>query len=98
MICRMQDLCEKNVVSLEDGACIGCVDDAVIDTECAKIISLVVFGRKKFFGLFGREPDIIIAWKDIEMIGEDAILVNSVQQQNPCRKRRNQKFFGRFCE
>lgn len=98
MKCRMEDLCEKDVVNIKDGSCLGSVDDMMIDTECAKVLSLIVFGRKKFFGLFGREPDIIISWEDIEMIGEDTVLIRTVQPMEFCKKRRKRKFFRIFFE
>ncbi len=98
MKCRMEDLCEKDVVNIKDGSCLGSVDDVMIDTECAKVLSLIVFGRKKFFGLFGREPDIIISWEDIEMIGEDTVLIRTAQPMEFCKKRRKRKIFRNFFE
>ena len=41
------------------------------------------------FGLLGREDDCIIDWGDIEVIGEDSILVNcnSHRQSAGCRRK-----------
>ena len=74
---RITDLMEKDVISLEDGQSLGCVSDAEIDICEQKICAIVIFGRLRFFGLLGREDDIIIKWEDIELIGEDTILVKS---------------------
>lgn len=75
MNCRFTDLRCKEVINVHDGTKIGFVDDIEVDTCNAKVLALVVFGRSRFFGLFGREDDIIIAWDEIEVIGEDTILV-----------------------
>ena len=40
-----------------------------------QVLSLIVYGRLRFFGLLGREEDRVIPWEDIEIIGEDTILV-----------------------
>ena len=89
MICRLVDLKNKEVISVKDGCRIGCVNDVEVDMESSKLLAIVVFGRLKFLGIFGREDDIIIKWDNIEVIGEDTILVKHIPI---CRKRRF-KFF-----
>ena len=39
------------------------------------ITALVVYGRSRLFGLLGREPDTVIPWDEVEMIGGDIVLV-----------------------
>jgi len=73
--CRVADLCEKEVIFIKDGSRLGCVCDVEVDTSTGKLLSIIVFGRTRFFGLFGREEDICIPWCDIEVIGEDTVLV-----------------------
>ncbi len=88
---RITELMEKDVISLEDGQCLGRVCDAEIDTCDQKVCALVIFGRLKFFGLFGREDDVVVKWEDIELIGEDTILVKKscgCKYHPPKRKRR----------
>lgn len=75
MICCFSDLRCKEVINVSTGAKLGFVDDVEIDTVEARVCALIVYGRAKFFGLFGREDDIIIRWKDIQTIGQDTILV-----------------------
>lgn len=75
MACRMAELRSKEVVSVKDGGRLGFVCDLEIDTKTAAVTSLVVYGRARWFGLLGREPDTVIAWKDVEMIGGDIVLV-----------------------
>ena len=76
MVCRITDLQCKDVINICDGHCIGRVDDVEVDTLTALIVAIVVRGRAKCFGLFGREEDIVIPWCEIKVIGEDAVLVD----------------------
>ncbi|MCH5323958.1 MAG: YlmC/YmxH family sporulation protein [Eubacterium sp.] len=76
MICRFSDLRCKEVISIKTGTRIGFVDDMEFDSCTAKICRIIVFGRSRFFGLLGREDDLVINWCDIEIIGEDTILVS----------------------
>ena len=87
MLTRLNDIRCKEVVNLSDGACLGCVSDMELDTTTASLVSLVIFGRLKLFGLLGREDDMIIPWADIEVIGEDTILVRIKDH----RRKRNKK-------
>jgi YlmC/YmxH family sporulation protein len=64
------------VINVRDGSCLGYISDIEIDTATAKIVSLVIYGRGKLFGIFFRGDDTIIRWSDIEVIGEDTILIN----------------------
>lgn len=93
MICRIVELKNKEVVNIKNGCRIGCVNDVEIDIKCARIISIIIYGKLKFFGLFGREEDIIIKWENIETIGDDIILVN----YNPNFKiKKNNLFYSLF--
>ncbi len=76
MLCRIEDLREKEVISISDGVKLGYVYDAEIDTKNAYLTSLVVYTKPKFFGLFGKAEDLVISWKDINLIGDDTILVS----------------------
>lgn len=75
MNCRIADMRHKEVINVKDGTRIGLVCDVEIDTVTARVLSLVIYGRLRFFGLFGREDDITIKWQDIEVIGDETILV-----------------------
>ncbi len=79
---------DKQVICIKDGTILGCVCDVEIDTSCGKLTAIVIYGRPKCFGLFGRCEDIIIPWSCIEIIGEDTILVNFDPPQNVFRKRK----------
>lgn len=94
MNCRVTELCNKQVINIENGECIGTVNDVEIDTKCANVISIVVFGRPKCFGLFGRENDCIIPWCNIQVIGEDTVLVKCECSNQERKKRMVDRLFG----
>lgn len=76
MICSFSSIRNKEVVNLKTGLKIGFVDDIELDSVTGKIVSLIVYGRSRAFGLMGRDEDIVIKCSDIELIGEDIILVD----------------------
>ncbi len=77
MLCKIDDLRNKQVVCVKDGCVLGYVSDIELDTNIGSLTSIIIFGRLKFFGLLGREDDIIIPWNDIKVIGNETILVNT---------------------
>lgn len=90
---RMGDLHEKEVICMRDGYKLGFVDDLELDISSAAVHALVIYGKAKFFGLLGREADTVVPWQAIEVIGEDAVLVDypSPTARQP---RRRGLFFG----
>ena len=76
MTCRIVDMRNKDVININDGARLGYVSDVEVDTCTAQLTAIIIYGRPKLFGLLGHEDDCVISWKDIEVIGEDTILVN----------------------
>lgn len=93
LICRIAELRHKEVINRANGCRIGFVDDVEIDTCTSQIKSVIVFGRPKFMGFLGRFEDIIIPWCDIELIGEDTILVSS-DINSPQKKSKRVKVFS----
>ncbi|MBR6044611.1 MAG: YlmC/YmxH family sporulation protein [Ruminococcus sp.] len=75
MVCSFSELRNKEVVNVQNGEKIGYVDDIELDTSGGRIVSLIIFGRSRAFGLMGRDEDIIVRCSDIELIGEDTVLV-----------------------
>lgn len=75
MVCRFEDLRCKEIINIRTGCKLGYPDDIEFDTCTAKICKLIVQGKSRFFGLFGKDEDVVIPWCDIEIIGEDTILV-----------------------
>ena len=75
MEARIAELRYKEVISVEDGSRYGYVGDIEIDLETGHVRALVVPGRRRFFGLLGREEDRRIPWSCVRRFGEDIILV-----------------------
>ena len=67
----IRELCEKEVVQLEQGVCLA------FDPATARLQSLILLGRPRLFGLLGREENLTIPWQEIETIGTDAVLVHT---------------------
>lgn len=80
MCLTLQEIRTKAVVNLPNGICFGYADDLVVDTETKSVMTLVIKGKLRFFGLFGRERDVMIPWDRIEVIGEDTILVKMEEE------------------
>ena len=76
MISSFYELREKDVVNVNNGERLGRICDIDIDLETARVCALILPGKCRCFGLFGREDDITIAWGEITLIGEDVIFVN----------------------
>ena len=75
MNCCITDLRNKEVICAKTGCRLGCVSDVEIDTCSGCLVSIIIWGRSRCFGLMGRDEDVRICWKDIEVIGEDTIIV-----------------------
>ncbi len=77
MNCRIDELRNKQVVCVKNGCVLGFISDVIINTEDGCIDAIVIFGRSRLFGLLGREDDIIIPWQDIDVIGQETILITT---------------------
>lgn len=85
LICSLESLKRKEVIDIRNGERLGFIDDVEINTETSETIALIIYGRERFFGLWGRESDIIIPCSQIDVIGDDVILI-SVERNNICTK------------
>lgn len=74
---RLDQFRNKQVVCIHTGDVLGYVGDIEFDTESGTIQTLVIFGKTRAFGLFGKNADIVIPWSDIEVIGEQTVLVKN---------------------
>ena len=75
MKCSVTSVCNKDVISITTGMKLGCVGDVEFDSETGKITSLIIPIKQGFLSLPGKGEDIRIGWCDIEVIGDDTILV-----------------------
>ncbi|MEE0840586.1 MAG: YlmC/YmxH family sporulation protein [Acutalibacteraceae bacterium] len=87
MIYNVADFKNKQVVSTETGAVMGYVGELEIDTDTGSVANIVIFGKQRLYGILGREEDIIIPWGNIEVIGDETVLIKGpVALKNSNRK------------
>lgn len=72
---RMSEFQVKEVVNVENGKLLGRIGDLDVNMVTGEIEHIVILGSGKMLGLFGRESDVIIPWKNIVRVGDDVILV-----------------------
>ena len=80
---RAEELRCKEVISVADGSRLGFVGDMEIDLEQGQIRALIIPGRRRFFGLLGRDPDRRISWESVRRFGDDIILVENSSSAPP---------------
>ena len=76
MGCRIDELKSNEVVSIKDGCVLGYVSDVELDVDTGELVSIIIMGKPRLFGILGREEDIIISWKNIKVIGNETVLVS----------------------
>lgn len=84
---RIEELRYKEVISVADGSRFGYVGDMEVDLDSGQVKALVVPGRRRLFGLLGREEDRYIPWRTVRRFGEDIILVEEEPQYRALRRR-----------
>ncbi len=72
---KTSELRMKDVINVVDGRRLGLIGDLELDLEQGRVKSVVVPGTSRFLGLFGRDRDTVIDWRQIQKIGQDVILV-----------------------
>ena len=92
MRCRVADLRCKEVINISDGLRLGYICDVYFDTGSGKVLAVVVPGRLRFLGIFGREDDIVIPWECITKMGNDIVLVE-IRGEYARDKRERRKWF-----
>lgn len=80
---NLSDLGGREVINLADGARLGFVQDAELDLAEGRIRALVMPGRPRWLGLFGRTPDVYIPWEAIRRVGEDIIFISLERRRMP---------------
>ena len=93
MLERIGEMHGREVISVLDGSRIGYLGDIEFDTQQAALTAIVVYGRPRFFGLFGRENDCVIPWSAVKTIGEDAVLVDHIPVKRTPKRSFLQNFF-----
>jgi len=75
IVVRTSELRTREVVNIIDGKRLGAINDVEIDLASGRIVSLIVPGEGRLFGIFGRDEEYVIPWDRIRKIGADVILV-----------------------
>ena len=77
-----EEIREKEVIIVTDGACFGFADDIIFDLETKNIVAIVIKKRPKILGIFGGKKDVLVDWNSVENIGKDIISVKTEQNSN----------------
>lgn len=80
MQCSVAELRYKEVIDIADGSRYGYIGDVEFDAETGMVKSLIVPGRLRWFGLLGREEDVVFSWQAVKRFGEDIILVDGAEK------------------
>ena len=91
-----RELSKKEVVQVDEGQCLGKIDDLVIDDKSARVEKLLMLGRPKLFGLLGRGESLVIDWGEIQKIGANAILVNTPLPEENAQEAKKPGLLGRL--
>jgi len=75
--CRIADLRNKQVVCLKNGCVLGFITDVELNTENGQLEAIVIGGRLRAMGILGKEEDIVIPWREIDVIGRETVLVTT---------------------
>lgn len=97
MSMQFSDLRNKELICIQDGMKIGFVDDLEFDEENQRITAFISYGKQRLFGLLGKYDDVKISCNQIQVIGEDIILVNDYSC-NGTMKPKKDSFWNRLFE
>ena len=73
----------KEVICICDGRRLGFISDVRIELPEGRVMSIVVPGKGRLFGLLGCREDFVIPWSCIKRIGPDIVLVDA--RPDDCR-------------
>lgn len=77
MNCSVTELRNKEVINTKNGCRLGCVSDVEICCENGNLTAIIIWRKSRLGLLSGGADDIRIPWCDIQVIGDDTILVCS---------------------
>lgn len=80
MICSLENMKNKEVIDILNGERLGYIDDVEMNLDTSNIIALVIYGKERFFGLLGKDDDIVIPCHEIEVIGQDVLLIKRSEE------------------
>lgn len=97
MLMPFSELRNKEMICVQDGFKIGFVDDIEFDQESRQIVAFISYGKRRFLGLFGQYEDVRIPCEQVQVIGEDIILVAGYEH-SPKLYARKESFWSRLFE
>ena len=74
---RLSEIQNKDVININTGIKIGNIVDIKVNSESGEIESLIL-EKKKFSSFFSSQDEVEIYWTQINKIGEDVILVETL--------------------
>ncbi|MCI5751943.1 MAG: YlmC/YmxH family sporulation protein [Oscillospiraceae bacterium] len=83
MKCTFSEIKGKEIICVKTGTKLGYADDLEFDTDGMSVKALLIFGRCQLFGLLGRQDDIRVDADDIQLIGEDTVLIRGNRYISP---------------
>ena len=89
MRCSIVDLMEKSVINAATGERIGNLCDVELDTKSASLCAIIVGLKSKGNSFFAKVQKVRIDWSDIEVIGQDAILINMCGEFEMLKEEKN---------
>ncbi len=95
MLSRFSDFRYKEVINVRTGSRLGYVCDAEFTSPEGRITALIVPGRPRILGMFGRDEDYVLPWESISRIGDDIILVESEHAVRREKRPKRQGFAGK---
>lgn len=72
---KISDLKARDVVNVLDGRKLGNIIDIDLDLENGRVTALILPGRSRGLGIFGRREELVVPWEKIVRIGRDVVLV-----------------------
>ncbi|MCD8005740.1 MAG: YlmC/YmxH family sporulation protein [Oscillospiraceae bacterium] len=95
MKCTLTELKHKEIIETKTGTMLGKISDIEIDTDDASIVSVIVYGRPRLFGILGRDSDMIIRYSDIDLVGRDTVLISSDEKLSWREQQPRLSFIGK---
>ena len=89
---RIGDLHYKEVINISTGQRLGYVSDLEFDMQSGKVISFIVPGPRRFWGLLPGDTDYIFPWESIIRMGDDTILISSDGKDPQVKKNIHKKY------
>lgn len=85
MSCMIEELQNKDVISIENGCKIGYVTDVEAEVCTGKISAIIVSSVQTGF-TFKKPETFRVGWEDIVVMGDETILVKNISPCAPCKK------------